>query len=399
MPLRSFSTEARAFIETHQAENPATLMLQARRYPGLPVAELVQQIQARQKAKTKLPAWAQHFDLIFPANLSVEQASSELTAAFKASLVAGELLIDLTGGFGVDVFYFAQRFRKVVHVEQNRELSETVEFNFAKLGVTNVTFEAQNASVFLQQFTGHADCIYLDPARRGTANQKVHLLEDCEPDVLQMLPELRRKASTILLKTAPLLDINLAITQLKTVEKIWVVAVENECKEVLYQIGQTENPDPEITAVNLQPKTGNTTFTFKRSEEETSAVTYSEPLAFIYEPNAALMKAGAFRQIAQRFGLKKLHRNSHVYTSETFIPDFPGRSFKLKKVAKYSKKALLPLIPEKKANVTVRNFPETVAQIRQKTGLKEGGDLYLFATTDLHQQPVILVCEKAFEQH
>lgn len=394
MPLQPFSAEARAFIENNQVADPATLMLQAKRYPNLPVAELVQQIQARQKAKTKIPTWAQNFELIFPANLSVEQASSELTAQYKASLVSGELLIDLTGGFGVDVYQFAQQFKKVYHVEQNPELSETVRFNFEKLGVNNVTFLAQNAIVFLENFSGITDCIYLDPARRGTANQKVHLLEDCEPDVLQLLPELRRKAKTILLKTAPLLDINLAITQLKTVEKIWVVAVENECKEVLYQIGQTENLDPEITAVNLQPKTGNTEFTFRKSEEETAEVQFSEPLQFIYEPNAAIMKAGVFRQIAQRFGLKKLHRNSHLYTSETLISDFPGRSFKLKTVAKYSKKVLLSLIPEKKANITVRNFPETVAQIRQKTGLKEGGNLYLFATTDLHQQPVILVCEK-----
>src|SRR5688572_21562159 len=375
MPLNPFSPDARAFIETNQAADPAALMLQAKRYPNLPVAELVQQIQARQKAKTKLPSWAQNFDLIFPVNLSVEQASSEQTARFKASLVSGELLIDLTGGFGVDVFHFAQRFREVYHVEQNSELSETVRYNFEKLGITNVTFFTENANVFLQDFKGKADCIYLDPARRGNANQKVHLLEDCEPDVLEMLPELRQKARTILLKTAPLLDINLAIAQLKTVEKIWVVAVENECKEVLYKIGQVENTDPEITAVNLQPKAVNAEFTFYKAGEEPAEVSYSEPLAFIYEPNAAIMKAGAFRQIAQRYKLQKLHRNSHLYTSTELIPEFPGRSFSLKTVAKYSKKVLLQLIPEKKANITVRNFPETVAQIRQKTGLKDGGNL------------------------
>ena len=394
MPLIPYAAAARAFIENNLSADPAALMLQAKRFPGLPVAELVQQIQARQKAKTKLPHWAQNLDLIFPVNLSVEQASSEQTAQFKASLISGELLIDLTGGFGVDVYHFAQQFRKVYHVEQNPELSETVQFNFEKLGISNVTFFPENASVFLADFTGQADCIYLDPARRGNANQKVHLLEDCEPDILKMLPELRRKAKTILLKTAPLLDINLAIAQLKTVEKIWVVAVENECKEVLYQIGQTENSDPEITAVNLQPKTQNASFSFRKSAEESAEVQYSDPLNFIYEPNAAIMKAGAFRQIAQRFGLKKLHRNSHLYTSENLIPDFPGRSFKLKTLGKYSKKVLLNLIPEKKANITVRNFPETVAQIRQKTGLKEGGNLYLFATTDFHHQPVILICEK-----
>ncbi|MFC5268993.1 THUMP-like domain-containing protein [Adhaeribacter terreus] len=395
MALQPFSAEARAFLEAHKNDDPATLMLQAKRFPGLPVAELVQQIQARQKAKNKLPHWAENFDLIFPANLSVEQASSELTAQYKASLISGEILVDLTGGFGVDVFYFSQQFRQVYHVEQNEALSETVAFNFEKLDVNNVTFQAQNATVFLENFSEIADCIYLDPARRGTANQKVHLLEDCEPDVLQMLPTLLAKSHSVLLKTSPMLDIDRAVQQLKNVEKIWVIAVENECKEVLYQIGQTENPDPEITAVNLTPKAENAGFSFRKSNEETAETHYSEPLEFIYEPNAAIMKAGAFRQIAQRFGLKKLHRNSHLYTSVDLVADFPGRSFRLKTVAKYNKKVLHGLIPEKKANITVRNFPETVAQIRQKTGLKEGGDLYLFATTDMHQQLVILVCEKA----
>ncbi len=395
MSLQPFSSAARHFLETHKTADPASLMLQASRFPDLPVAELVQQIQARQKAKTKLPAWAENYDLIFPANLSVEQASSEQTAQFKASLVSGELLVDLTGGFGVDVFHFAQHFRQVYHVEQNQALSEIVAYNFGKLGIGNVTFLAQNATVFLDNFQKTADCIYLDPARRGTANQKVHLLEDCEPDILSLLPELKQKARTVLLKTSPLLDLNLAVSQLKTVEKIWVIAVENECKEVLYQIGHAENPDPEITAVNLNTKGSKPSeFTFHKAAEETTEIQYSEPLAFIYEPNAAIMKAGPFRQVAQRFGLKKLHRNSHLYTSENLHPDFPGRSFKVKTVAKYQKKVLLSLIPEKKANITVRNFPETVAQIRQKTGLKEGGNLYLFATTDLHQQPVILVCEK-----
>ncbi len=394
MPVFPFPEEARQFLEQNQTADPAMLMLQAKRYPNLPVAELVQQIQARQKARTKLSAWAQNFDMVFPVNLSVEQASSEQTAAFKASLVEGELLIDLTGGFGVDVFYFAKRFGEVYHVEQNRQLSETVQFNFEKLGVTNVTFFARNATDFLREFMGHADVFYLDPARRGNANQKLHLLEDCEPNVLEMLPELLRKADAVLLKTSPLLDINRALGQLQTVQNVWVVAVENECKEVLFQIGKEPNTDPEITAVNLSAKTETVPFSFKKSEEEHAPVAYSEPLEFIYEPHAALLKAGPFRQLAVRYKLHKLHPNSHVYTSAELVPGFPGRAFRLKTVAKYNKKVLLSLIPGKKANITVRNFPETVAQIRQKTGLQEGGDLYLFATTDRLQQPVILICEK-----
>jgi 16S rRNA G966 N2-methylase RsmD len=395
MPVFPFTEEARNFLEQNQHADPAALMLQAKRYANLPVSELVQQIQARQKAKNKIPAWAQNFELVFPVNLSVEQASSEQTAAYKAGLVSGKLLVDLTGGFGVDAFYFARRFREVYHVEQNQALSETVQFNFEKLGIANVTFFAQNATDLLAEFNGHADVFYLDPARRGNANQKLHLLEDCEPNVLELLPELLQKGDAVLLKTSPLLDINRAVGQLQTVQKIWVVAVENECKEVLFLIGKEANPDPEITAVNLSARTETKPFSFRKSKEETAVVAYSEPQAFLYEPYAALLKAGPFRQIAARYNLNKLHPNSHLYTSETFLPDFPGRAFKLKTVAKYNKKVLLSLIPDKKANITVRNFPETVAQIRQKTGLKEGGDLYLFATTDRNQNPVILVCEKA----
>jgi hypothetical protein len=282
-----------------------------------------------------------------------------------------------------------------MHVEQNAQLSEIVTFNFEKFGISNVTFFAQNATGFLTDFSGHADVFYLDPARRGNANQKLHLLEDCEPNILEMLPELLQKADSVLLKTSPLLDINRAIGQLQTVEKIWVVAVENECKEVLFKIGKEPNLDPEITAVNLSSKTETVPFSFKKSGEETAEINYSEPQQFIYEPHAALLKAGAFRQIASRYNLNKLHPNSHLYTSEALIPDFPGRAFKLKTVVKYQKKVLLNLLPEKKANITVRNFPETVAQIRQKTGIKEGGNFYLFATTDRSQNPVILVCEKA----
>jgi hypothetical protein len=395
MELTPFSAESRQFLEQHKSDEPATLMLQAKRYPNLPVAELVQQIQARQKALTKIPGWAENYDLIFPVNISVEQASSEQTARYKASLLSGNLLVDLTGGFGVDDYFFAQQFREVFYVEQNAALSETVQYNFEKLAVSNVTFFTQNATDFLQNFTGPADCFYLDPARRGTANQKLHLLEDCEPDILRLLPELLTKAKTVLLKTSPLLDINLAVAQLKTVQKIWVVAVENECKEVLYQIGREENADPEITAVNLSSRQQHAPFVFRKSAAEAAAVSYVEPQQFIYEPNAAILKAGAFRQLAEYYSVSKLHRNSHLYTSETLVPNFPGRAFKLKTVAKYNKKALLQLLPDKKANITVRNFPETVAQIRQKTGLREGGNIYLFATTDLHQQPVILISEKA----
>jgi hypothetical protein len=392
--MRTFNENEKKFIAEHLHEQPSALMLQARRYPDLPVSELVQQIQARQKAMAKLPAWAKNTDLVFPANISVEQSSSEATAAFKAALLPGKLLLDLTGGFGADSYYFSKSFDKVVHVEQNRELSEIANYNFGLLGGANIQTIATTAAVFLQGFTDHADVIYLDPARRGDHSEKLHLLQDCEPDILGLLPVLLQKADKILLKASPMLDIELAASQLGKVAKIWVVAVQNECKEVLYLLQKTPPEQPEREAVNIKTDGSISTFRFTAGQEQTIMPPYSDPLAYIYEPNAAILKAGAYKTITQQFPVNKLHPNSHLYTSDTLVSDFPGRVFRCTGVSRFNKKELLARLPQKQANITVRNFPDTVADIRKKTGIKEGGNQYLFFTTDMHQKPIVLYCEK-----
>lgn len=372
-------------------------MLQAKRYPHLPLPELVQQIQARQKAAQKLPTWAQHQEAVFPAAVSVEQSSSEAAAAYKASLVSGQLLIDLTGGFGVDSFYFARSFAAVIHIEQNPTLQEIAQYNFRLLQARNIRSIATTAEAFLESFTGKADVIYIDPARRGGGNQKLHLLQDCEPDVLRLLPLLFSKADAVLLKTSPMLDIDLALEQLQCVAKVWVVAVQHEVKEVLYLL-QPDAPPPAHaprTAVNLLPHGKTQELTFTKAAEEAAAVSYADPQLYIYEPNAAILKAGAYRYLGEHLHLQKLHPNSHLYTSATLVPDFPGRSFECLAVSRYNKKELLRLLPDRQANITVRNFPESVAEIRRKTGIREGGHTYLFFTTDMHQKPIVLICRKA----
>ncbi|MBB6611405.1 hypothetical protein H7F15_10195 [Pontibacter sp. Tf4] len=392
--MRTYKESEKNFITEHLQEQPATLMLQARRFPDLPVAELVQQIQARQKAMTKLPDWAKNPELVFPVNVSVEQSSSAVTAAFKASLVSGKLLADLTGGFGADSFYFANSFEQVLHVEQNQELSEIANYNFRVLGAANIQTIATTAAAFLENFTGHADVFYLDPARRGDRAEKLHLLQDCEPDILGLLPILLQKADKVLLKASPMLDIDLAVAQLGKVARVWVVAVQNECKEVLYLLQQNP-PDPlTIETVNLKTDGSISSFTFTPDQEQTISTPYSDPLHYIYEPNAAILKAGAYKSITQQYPVKKLHPNSHLYTSDTLVTDFSGRSFACTAVSRYSKKELLARLPQKQANITVRNFPDTVASIRKKTGIREGGSHYLFFTTDMHQKPVVLFCEK-----
>ncbi|WP_347157169.1 THUMP-like domain-containing protein [Pontibacter chitinilyticus] len=396
MALRIFTTEEKQFMQEHQHQEAAQLMLQARRYPHLPMVELVQQLQARQKATAKLPTWAANPDVVFPVALSVEQSSSEATAAFKASLVQGALLVDLTGGFGVDSLYFAKHFEQVVHVEQNAALQDIAKYNFALLQASNIQSICTTAEDFLHQFTGKADVLYLDPARRGGSNEKRHLLQDCEPDVLNLLPLLFSKARAVLLKASPMLDVDLALEQLQQATKLWVVAVQNEVKEVLYLLEPQARPlgQVERTAVNLLPHAAPQQLAFTKTAEEAAHVSYADPQTYVYEPNAAILKAGAYRYLSQQLHLHKLHPNSHLYTSEALMPYFPGRTFRCVGVSRYSKKELLRLLPGKQANITVRNFPDTVAEIRKKTGIKEGGETYLFFTTDKHQKPVVLFCHK-----
>jgi hypothetical protein len=263
------------------------------------------------------------------------------------------------------------------------------------LGAGNIRFIQAQAQDFLATFPGQVDVIYLDPARRDQANKKVHLLEDCEPDVLALLPQLLAKSRQVLLKTSPMLDIHLALQQLGPVEQVHVVAVDNECKEVLYLLGQPPPASPPVHAVNLVGQNQQQSFTYDQLTEDQATVVYGEPSHYLYEPNAAILKAGGFKSLARQFSLAKLHRNSHLYTSPTLVGEFPGRIFRRLATCRYQKKELLAHLPDKKANITVRNFPDSVAQIRAKTGLKEGGDRYLLATTDLNQKLVILVCEKA----
>ncbi|MBJ6108844.1 class I SAM-dependent methyltransferase [Hymenobacter sp. BT523] len=386
---------ARRYVAAHLHDDPAHLALQARRHPGLPVPELVRQIQARQKARVKLPEWADNPDLIFPPALSVEQASSARTAAFKASLVDGQRLADLTGGFGADSAAFAQRVAHVDYVERNPALADVVRYNFGQLGIANVDVHAADALAFLKETDRRYDWLYLDPARRDTAARKIFLLRDCEPDVVKLMPLLLHKATKVLLKTSPMLDIEQAVQGLGHVRRLWVVAVDNEVKEVLYELGQEPAVDPERYALNLRRDGTQQEFRLNRAREARATPRYAEAQQFLYEPNAAVLKAGAFRSIGTAFELLKLHQHSHLYTSDVLRADFPGRIFRVRAVEKADGAALKAhLGPEARAHVTTRNFPDSVADFRRRTGIREGGDVYLFATTDLRGRPVVLVCEK-----
>jgi hypothetical protein len=387
---------ARRYVAAHLHDDPAHLALQARRHPHLPVPELVRQIQARQKARVKLPTWADNQELIFPPALSVEQASSERTATYKAALVAGAgRLADLTGGFGADAAHFAAVVDHVDYVERDAQLAAVVTYNLQQLGIANITTHAADAAAFLKASQEPFDWLFLDPARRDQRGGKIFRLADCEPDVPRLLPLLLRHAPRILLKSSPMLDIELAIQELKHVRRLWVLAVDNEVKEVLYELGTEPAIDPERLAVNLRRDGTQQEFRLNRAREARAVPRYAEAQQYLYEPNAAILKAGAFKSIGTAYELIKLQQHSHLYTSQDLRADFPGRIFRILATEKADGPNLKRhLGPEGRAHVTTRNFPESVADFRRRTGIREGGDIYLFATTDLRGRFIVLVCEK-----
>jgi len=326
---------ARRYVAAHLHDDPAHLALQARRHPHLPVPELVRQIQARQKARVKLPTWADNQDLIFPPALSVEQASSERTAAYKAAIVAGAArLADLTGGFGADAAHFAAVVDQVDYVERDPRLTQVVAYNFAQLNIKNVAAHAADAVSFLKEGNATFDWLFLDPARRDQRGGKTYRLADCEPDAPRLMPLLLRHAPRILLKTSPMLDIELAIQELKHVRRLWVLAIDNEVKEVLYELGEEPAIDPERLAVNLRRDGSQQEFRLNRAREARAVPRYAEAQQYLYEPNAAILKAGAFKSIGSAFELLKLHQHSHLYTSYELRADFPGRIFRILAVEK-----------------------------------------------------------------
>lgn len=373
--------EIQKFIDDHLNDDPATLMLSAGKCPSWPMKAIVEQIQSKSRAKRKLPTWFRTPGIIYPPLLSMEQCSSEQTATYKANLARGhKKMVDLTGGFGVDFSAFAQHFDACHYVERNEELARLAQHNFACLDLKNTYTHTDDSVDFLSKNEGF-DLIYLDPARRGDRDQKFVRLEDCEPNIIDLLPSLLDKSKQVILKTSPLLDIKGAIKALKHVSEVHVLAANNEVKELLFVLKGSSTEDPNIECVNLQ-KDKVVQFSFQFGEEEQLVSSFGEMSEYLHEPNASILKAGAFKAIADKFRLTKLHPNSHLYTSEDLVENFPGRSFKVLDEISLNKKNLKKLLPSMKANITVRNFPMSVAQIRKKTGLKDGGEDYLFATSD-----------------
>jgi len=377
------------FISAHENEDVRDLAL---RFSGEDMPFLMAQVAGRQTAKHKIPSWYRIGEIVYPLHLSLEQASSEMTARYKASLVqeGKARFVDLTGGMGVDFSFLYARFSHAIYLEQNEELCRIATHNFEMLGLNHATVLHGKSEDYLSQME-KADLIYLDPSRRDEGGRKVFRMEDCSPDLTQLKDLLLEKADRVMIKYSPMLDISLAMKTVGDVSEVHVVSVENECKELLLILSKDAG-ECRYHAVNLHKGGEKEVFCFTREEETQEAVLTSQPGSYLYEPNASVMKVGAFNAVANGYQVKKLHRHSHLYTSDLLVADFPGRIFTIDEVIVPNKKNIRRFVSEtEQVNISVRNYPISVAEIRRKTGLKDGGERYLFATTLADGQKVWIV--------
>ncbi|RXM46323.1 class I SAM-dependent methyltransferase [Flavobacterium sp. YO12] len=379
------------FITQNTGVSISKLALQKNPFPEVDWIAVLNQIEARTKAKDKLPTWFSTENIIYPSKVSVEQTSSEKTADYKASLISGKTLIDLTGGFGVDDYYFSKKFKVVAHCEINEDLSNIVKHNFEQLKVVNCDFYAADSADILDKSEIKWDWIYIDPSRRNDAKGKVFMLKDCLPNVPESLDFYFEKSNSILIKTAPLLDISAGLSELKFVKNIHIIALENEVKELLFEIHNQYKGSITLKTANIL-KDKIETFEFVL-DDEMDFIPYELPKKYIYEPNSAIMKSGGFDEVSSIFKIGKLHKHSHLYTSDELI-DFPGRAFEIEKVIPYNKNDMKTELANEQANITTRNFPETVENIRKKWKIKNGGNKYCFFTTDKNDNKIVLICTK-----
>jgi len=388
--LAILKPEVQEFISKNLKIEITKIILKGSPFEDIESKELANQILAKKKSEKKLPTWFSSKNIYYPNKISIEQTSSEITAAFKSKLVTGKSIIDITGGFGVDSFYFSKQFKKVIHCEINSELSTIVKHNYQQLNSKNIETNAINGFDFLKETNDTFDCIYVDPSRRSDVKGKVFLLKDCLPYIPPKIDFFFTKANQILIKVSPILDITNTINELKNVKSVHIVAVHNEVKELLFLLEKNYAESTNIIAVNIG-KSKTDEFSFEYQSKETS--NFSEPLSYLYEPNSAILKSGGFHQISNKYNVHKLEENSHLYTSESFI-DFPGRAFKIVDILSYDKKKLKKLFSKSKANITTRNFPKTVAQIIKEINIKDCGTNYLFFTTTINKNLKVIICQK-----
>ena len=389
------TTETIRFIEENLRADVRSLALQAKKYPQVDMAMAVVQIAGRQIAEAKVPTWYRTEGLLYPKHLSMEQCSSEATAIYKASLVEGETFADLTGGFGIDCSFLSRKFKKADYVERQAELCELAKHNFPLLGL-NILVHNEDGVEYLKQMNP-VDVLFLDPARRDGHGGKTVAISDCEPDVSALEDLLVEKARKVVVKLSPMLDLSLALKDLKHVCDVHIVSTDNECKELLLILQKMPvSSEISIHCINIVRSSDCQAYTFTQEQERMSDCPLAHEVeAYLYEPNASILKAGAYRSLTHAYPVKKLHPSSHLYVSPYFIEDFPGRKFQVEAVSGFGKKELKSFLQDvEKANLTIRNFPSSVADLRKRLKLKEGGEDYIFATTLADESKVLIKCKK-----
>jgi len=379
------------FIRENLNADVPTLAL--KRAPvGTDVSLALRQIAARQLLEKKVPQWAENEDLLFPVHLSIEQCSSEASAKYKAEQIEGQGFADLTGGLGVDTYYISQHFQQSDYVERQSELCDLAKHNFTILDA-DIKVWNETAEDYLMHCEPK-DCIFIDPARRDEHGHKTVSIADCTPDVGALQDLLLQKAERVMIKLSPMLDINKALTELHHVKEVHVVAVANECKELNFVLERDYQVEAQFICVNLLTYQPEVRFTMQ--EERNCICSIADGVSkYLYEPNPALMKAGCFKLLTERYNVFKLHKNSNLYTSEQMISDFPGRIFEVEGWSHYNKKLKQTLLPDvDKASIAVRNFPLSVVELRKALKIGDGDVVYLFATTLKGEERVVIRTKK-----
>jgi len=384
------------FIFENADRDVRQLALQAAKYSNVDMSFALKQIEGKQKTRLKIPTFYNCSELHYPVGLSLEQASSEITAKYKSTLCQGTVFADLTGGFGVDSYFISSQFKQAYYVERNQELCTLAANNFQALNRTQIKVVCSDAEQFLNDCEDTFDWTYIDPSRRDKSGKKTVLLTDCEPDIMYLHPTLLQKSKRIMIKLSPMIDISSVLNDLPHISQIHVLAVENECKELLFIMDATNSKQPTIYTRNFGKGNNIQAFDFELEEELTASALFTEKIGnYLYEPNAAIMKSAAFKLIAKRYSLSKLHKNTHLYTSDTEVPHFPGRIFEVISLWENRKEWKHRAEIIQKANISTRNYPIGAEELRKKLKLNDGGNTFLFACTLNNGNKTVIECKKS----
>ncbi len=397
MNERLMRSEVQDYLSEHADQDAGSIVLGKSPFEGISPHELAEQVEGRQRIRRKLPGWHQAKGIYYPKKLNIEQSSSELSAAYKLNLLPRvKTAADLTGGFGVDAFYLSQAAERFTYCEEDAELVDLVSHNMNVLGASNIAYYTGDGIEHLKSLPAdHYGFIFIDPARRKSG-KKVFQLSDCTPDVSQLEELFLEKSPITLIKLSPMLDIRQTLRQLKSVASIVIVSTENEVKELLIRLNRTPVGPVESVPIRcalLDPAGARQEFEFNVAQEEVSKPVYGFPEQYLYEADAALLKAGCFKYLATHFGLRKLHQHTHLYTNEQLTATFPGRRFRIIGSSSYA--AFKKKHPFKKANISTRNFPVEVREIRKRLSIKEGGEDYLFCCTGPDKSLLVIHAVKA----